>query len=385
MKAVVTAKGSCRRRSIECCSVIRSLIRAAYVEDQMKHLMSSVLDHVATSTRRRVVAIYIVLLMMNVSAWVWALIAFRHYPVLLGTAFLAYSFGLRHAVDADHIAAIDNVTRKLMQEGKRPVAVGFMFSLGHSTIVVLGSIALSATALSLQHRLNAAKHIGGVVGTLVSTLFLFGIAIVNMTVLRSVYLAFQRVRRGERYVEEDFDLLLGSRGFLSRLFRPMFALIRRSWHMYPLGILFGLGFDTATEIGVLGLSASEAARGLSLWSVLVFPALFAAGMSLVDTTDNVLMLGAYGWAFVKPIRKIYYNMTITLISVVVAVMVGGIEALGLIADQFHFHGTFWALIGTLNENFGTLGYAIIGLFALSWIASIWFYRWRRFDELEIST
>jgi nickel/cobalt transporter (NiCoT) family protein len=208
---------------------------------------------------------------------------------------------------------------------------------------------------------------------------------VNMTVLRSVYLAFRRVRRGERYVEEDFDLLLGSRGFLSRLFRPMFALIRQSWHMYPLGILFGLGFDTATEIGVLGLSASEAARGLSLWSVLVFPALFAAGMSLVDTTDNVLMLGAYGWAFVKPIRKIYYNMTITLISVVVAVMVGGIEALGLIADQFHFHGTFWDLIGTLNENFGTLGYAIIGLFALSWIASIWFYKWRRFDDLEVST
>ncbi|WP_353067152.1 HoxN/HupN/NixA family nickel/cobalt transporter [Tunturibacter psychrotolerans] len=351
----------------------------------MKRLLSSALNHVASDTRRRVVAIYVVLLMMNVSAWGWALIAFRHYPVLLGTAFLAYSFGLRHAVDADHIAAIDNVTRKLMQEGKRPVAVGLMFSLGHSTIVVLGSIALSATALSLQHRLNAAKHIGGVVGTLVSTLFLFGIAIVNMIVLRSVYLAFRRVRRGERYVEEDFDLLLGSRGFLSRLFRPMFALIRQSWHMYPLGILFGLGFDTATEIGVLGLSASEAARGLSLWSVLVFPVLFAAGMSLVDTTDNVLMLGAYGWAFVKPIRKIYYNMTITLISVVVAVLVGGIEALGLIADQFHFHGTFWDLIETLNENFGTLGYAIIGLFAMSWIASIWFYKWRRFDELEVRT
>jgi len=351
----------------------------------MKHLLSGVLDHVAATTRRKVVAIYILLLLMNVAAWVWAFLAFRHYPVLLGTAFLAYSFGLRHAVDADHIAAIDNVTRKLMQEGKRPVAVGFMFSLGHSTIVVLGSIAISATALSLQHRLDTAKHIGGVIGTLVSTLFLFGIAIVNMAVLRSIYFAFRRVRRGERYVEEDFDLLLGSRGFLSRLFRPMFALIRHSWHMYPLGILFGLGFDTATEIGLLGISASEAARGLSLWSVLVFPALFAAGMSLVDTTDNILMLGAYGWAFVKPIRKIYYNMTITLISVIVAVMVGGIEALGLMADQFHFHGTFWTLVGTLNENFGTLGYVIIGLFALSWIISIWFYKWRRFDELEVST
>ncbi|MBB5344391.1 HoxN/HupN/NixA family nickel/cobalt transporter [Tunturibacter empetritectus] len=351
----------------------------------MKDLLSGVLDHIAANTRRKVLAIYSLLLLMNVAAWMWAFLAFRHYPVLLGTAFLAYSFGLRHAVDADHIAAIDNVTRKLMQEGKRPVAVGFMFSMGHSTIVVLGSIAISATALSLQHRLDAVRHIGGVVGTLVSTLFLFGIAIVNMAVLRSVYLAFRRVRRGERYVEEDFDLLLGSRGFLSRLFRPMFALIRHSWHMYPLGILFGLGFDTATEIGLLGLSASEAARGLSLWSVLVFPALFAAGMSLIDTTDNVLMLGAYGWAFVKPIRKIYYNMTITLISVIVAVMVGGIEALGLMADQFHFHGTFWSWVGTLNENFGTLGYVIIGLFALSWIVSIWFYKWRRFDELEVST
>jgi high-affinity nickel-transport protein len=351
----------------------------------MRHLLSGVLDHIAANTWRKVLAIYGLLLLMNVAAWMWAFLAFRHYPVLLGTAFLAYSFGLRHAVDADHIAAIDNVTRKLMQEGERPVAVGFMFSLGHSTIVVLGSIAISATALSLQHRLDAARHIGGVVGTLVSTLFLFGIAIVNMAVLRSVYLAFRRVRRGERYVEEDFDLLLGSRGFLSRLFRPMFALIRHSWHMYPLGILFGLGFDTATEIGLLGLSASEAARGLSLWSVLVFPALFAAGMSLIDTTDNVLMLGAYGWAFVKPIRKIYYNMTITLISVIVAVMVGGIEALGLMVDQFHFHGTFWSWVGTLNENFGTLGYVIIGLFALSWIVSIWFYKWRRFDELEVST
>jgi nickel/cobalt transporter (NiCoT) family protein len=351
----------------------------------MGAVLSNLFNDERENIRGKLIGVYGLLFLANIAAWIWAIVAFHDFPLLLGTAALAYSFGLRHAFDADHIAAIDNVTRKLMQEGKRPVAVGFMFSLGHSTIVVLGSIALSATALSLQHRLNAAKHIGGVVGTLVSTLFLFGIAIVNMTVLRSVYLAFRRVRRGERYVEEDFDLLLGSRGFLSRLFRPMFALIRRSWHMYPLGILFGLGFDTATEIGVLGLSASEAARGLSLWSVLVFPALFAAGMSLVDTTDNVLMLGAYGWAFVKPIRKIYYNMTITLISVVVAVMVGGIEALGLIADQFHFHGTFWDLIGTLNENFGTLGYAIIGLFAFSWIASIWFYKWRRFDELEVRT
>ncbi len=349
----------------------------------MRSVLQAVLDDTASKTRNKVLGIYGILLVLNLSAWLWALIAFRHYPVLLGTAFLAYSFGLRHAVDADHIAAIDNVTRKLMQEGKRPVAVGFMFSLGHSTVVVLGSAAIAFTALSLQHHMDAVRHIGGVVGTVISTLFLFGIAIVNLVVLRSVYLAFRRVRLGGRYVEEDLDLLLCGRGLLSRLFRPMFAMIRQSWHMYPLGILFGLGFDTATEIGLLGISAAEVAKGLSLWSVLVFPVLFAAGMSLIDTTDNVLMLGAYGWAFVKPIRKLYYNMTITLVSAIVAIVVGGIEALGLLAEQFHHQGTFWGLVEKLNENFGTLGYFIIGLFALSWIVSVSIYKWRRYDDLEL--
>ena len=308
--------------------------------------------------------------------------AFRHYPLLLGTALLAYSFGLRHAVDADHIAAIDNVTRKLMQEGKRPVAVGFMFSLGHSTIVVLGSAAIAATALALQHRMDGARVVGGVVGTLVSALFLFGIAIVNIVVLTSIYRAFVRVRNGAPYVDEDFDMLLASRGFLARLFRPMFAMIRRSWHMYPLGVLFGLGFDTATEIGLLGISAAEASKGLRLWSIMVFPALFAAGMSLIDTTDNILMLGAYGWAFIKPVRKLYYNMTITFVSVVVALVVGGIEALGLLASEFHWSGLFWDAVLKLNGNFGALGYFIIGVFVLSWVLSIAIYKWRRFDEME---
>ena len=308
--------------------------------------------------------------------------AFRHYPLLLGTALLAYSFGLRHAVDADHIAAIDNVTRKLMQEGKRPVGIGFMFSLGHSTIVVLGSAAIAATALALQHRMDGARMVGGVIGTLVSALFLFGIAAVNIVVLSSIYRAFVRVRNGARYVDEDFDILLASRGFLSRLFRPMFAMIRRSWHMYPLGVLFGLGFDTATEIGLLGISAAEASKGLPLWSIMVFPALFAAGMSLIDTTDNILMLGAYGWAFIKPVRKLYYNMTITFVSVVVALVVGGIEALGLLAGQFHWNGLFWNAVLKLNGSFGALGYFIIGIFLLSWVLSIAIYKWRRFDELE---
>jgi high-affinity nickel-transport protein len=335
------------------------------------------------STKSRVIALYALLGAFNLAAWGWALFAFHRFPLLLGTAFLAYSFGLRHAVDADHIAAIDNVTRKLMQQGKRPVTVGLMFSLGHSTIVIVGSIALAAAALALQHRIDAFREIGGVIGTLVSALFLFAIAIVNLIVLQSVYRSFQRVRRGEPYVEEDLDLLLGSRGFLSRLFRPVFSLIRESWHMYPLGILFGLGFDTASEIGLLGISAAEASKGLPLTSILVFPVLFAAGMSLIDSTDNVLMLGAYGWAFVKPIRKLYYNLTITSVSVAVALAVGGVEALGLLAGEFHLTGGAWAWVGRLNDNFGALGYCIIALFAGSWILSIAIYKWRRFDELEL--
>jgi high-affinity nickel-transport protein len=349
----------------------------------MTSLLQILLNDEAGSTRARIIGIYAILLAFNFIVWSWALVAFHRYPVLLGTALLAYSLGLRHAVDADHIAAIDNVTRKLMQEGKRPVAVGFMFSLGHSTVVVIGSIAIAATALAFQHRIDAIRDVGGMIGTLVSTLFLFGIAFVNLVVLLGIYRTFVRVRRGEPYVDEDFDLLLGNRGFLARLFRPIFRMIRSSWHMYPLGLLFGLGFDTATEIGLLGISAAEAAKGLSLWSILVFPALFTAGMSLIDTTDNILMLGAYGWAFAKPIRKLYYNMTITSISVMVAIAVGGIEVLGLLAVQLHWNGSFWNAISKLNNNFGVLGYIIIGLFVLSWIVSIAIYKWKRFEDMEM--
>jgi high-affinity nickel-transport protein len=192
-----------------------------------------------------------------------------------------------------------------------------------------------------------------------------------------------RVRGGAPYVDEDFDMLLADRGFLSRLFRPMFRIITRSWHMYPLGVLFGLGFDTATEIGLLGISAAEASKGLPLYSILVFPVLFAAGMSLIDTTDNILMLGAYGWAFIKPVRKLYYNMTITFVSVVVAMVVGGIEALGLLAGHFRLSGFFWDAVRRLNNNFGALGYFIIAIFALSWVVSIAIYKWRRLDDLEL--
>src|SRR5271165_231406 len=188
---------------------------------KMRSGLRALFNDAASGVGRKVVGIYVILLVFNGAAWLWAVLAFRHYPLLLGTALLAYSLGLRHAVDADHIAAIDNVTRKLMLEGKRPVAVGFMFSLGHSTIVLLGSAAIAWTTLALQHRMDAVREIGGIVGTLLSTLFLFGIAAVNLVVLHSIWRTFVKVREGEPYVEEDFDLLLGNRGLLARLFRPM--------------------------------------------------------------------------------------------------------------------------------------------------------------------
>ncbi|WP_397452578.1 HoxN/HupN/NixA family nickel/cobalt transporter [Pseudomonas sp. NA-150] len=333
--------------------------------------------------KQKVIALYAVLILFNVAAWVWAFIAFHDYPLLMGTSILAYSFGLRHAVDADHIAAIDNVTRKLMQAGKRPISVGLMFSLGHSTIVVLASVVIAATAMAMQDKMAGFKEIGGLIGTLVSTSFLFAIAVMNLVILRSVIQTFRRVKRGERYVEEDLNLLLAGRGLMARLFRPLFGLITKSWHMYFLGFLFGLGFDTATEVGLLGISAAGAAQGMPIWSILVFPVLFMAGMTLIDTTDSILMLGAYGWAFVKPIRKLYYNITITSVSVLVALLVASIEGLGLVVDTFKLSGGFWDAIGGLNDNFGIIGYLIVGVFALSWLVSVAIYRWKRYEEIEV--
>jgi nickel/cobalt transporter (NiCoT) family protein len=334
--------------------------------------------------RQRLIGVYAVLIGANLGAWAWALLAFRGYPVLLGTALLAYSFGARHAVDADHIAAIDNVTRKLMQQGQRPVGVGFFFSLGHSTVVALASAGIALAAAALETRFADWREVGGLVGTGVSAGFLFLIALLNLVVLLQLYRTFRQVQRGGRYVEEELDLFLSQRGVLGRIFRPLFRFIGASWQMYPLGFLFGLGFDTATEIGLLGISAAEAAHGLSLWSILVFPALFTAGMSLIDTTDGVLMLGAYGWAFMKPMRKLYYNLTITFVSVLAAVVVGGVEALGLIADHLNLEGGFWRAIAGLNRNFGSLGLLIIGLFIASWLVSMLVYRVKRYDEIEVT-
>jgi high-affinity nickel-transport protein len=351
----------------------------------MSFSLSSLFNDERQNLRGKVIGIYVLLAAVNIAAWLWALAALHDKPVLLGTAFLAYTFGLRHAVDADHIAAIDNVTRKLMQQGERPVSVGLFFSLGHSAVVIALSVAVAFAASAVSGSFDSLKAFGDVVGTLVSALFLFAIAIVNILVLISVWRTFQAVKRGEPFVEDDFDILLNSRGFLTRLFRPLFRLVTRSWHMLPIGFLFGLGFDTATEVALFGISAAQAASGGSLATILVFPVLFTAGMTLVDTTDGILMLGAYGWAFMKPVRKLYYNMTITAVSVVVAVVVGGLETLNLIGDELGLTdgGGFWGAIGAINDNFGILGYVIIGIFVVSWLGSIAFYRFKRYDDLEV--
>ncbi|MDE1996346.1 MAG: HoxN/HupN/NixA family nickel/cobalt transporter [Rhizobiaceae bacterium] len=341
-------------------------------------------DDRADRSKTKIAVTYFALIAFNIAAWVWAWIAFSDRPALLGTASLAYMFGLRHAFDADHIAAIDNVVRKLMQEKKQPYAVGFFFSLGHSTIVVLASLLIAATAAAMQSQLDSFHDIGGVIGTAVSAAFLLLIGLANLFVLRGVWSAFSRARAGGKIVDDDLDALLAGCGFLARIFRPMFKVVTRSWHMYPIGFLFGLGFDTATEIGLLGISAAQAAQGMSFWTILVFPALFTAGMSLMDTTDSILMTGAYGWAFVKPVRKLWYNLTITAASVVVAVFIGGIEALGLISDKLGLEGGIWSLVGDLNGNMTNFGIAVVGIFLASCLVSTVRYKVKGYDSLQIT-
>ncbi len=333
--------------------------------------------------RTKTIGIYTLLVSANILAWLWALAEFGDRPVLLGTASLAYTFGLRHAVDPDHIAAIDNVTRKLMQQGKRPLAAGLFFALGHSSVVVIASVFVALSVAALEARFEGFREVGGLIGTSVSAFFLLVIALANTVVLISVYRMFIAVKRGEHVIEDDLTDLLSQRGLLGRMLRSLFGIIGKSWHMYPLGVLFGLGFDTASEIGLLGISATQGSAGLSVWSILVFPALFTAAMALVDTTDGVLMINAYGWAFIKPMRKLYYNLTITLVSIVVALLIGGIEALGLLGNKLGFEGRFWQLISALNENFGALGYLIVGVFLGSWLISAVVYNFNRYDDIEV--
>jgi high-affinity nickel-transport protein len=333
----------------------------------------------SSEIQKRILVICGLLIAVNLGIWALTIMAFKGNALLLGTAVIAYSFGLRHAVDADHIAAIDNVTRNLMHEGKRPLLIGRFFSLGHSSIVVIAAYAVYSTATTLQTQFVEFRQIASVIGTSVSALFLFVIAGMNIFVLLDIHRTLQKVQSGVRIHHLEPDVLSAQGGILGRLFHPLFRILSKSWQMYPVGILFGLGFDTATEIALVGIAASAAIKGLSIGSMMLFPALFTAGMTLVDTTDGIVMAGAYGWAFLKPMRKLYYNMIITLVSVVVALIIGGIEAVGLVKDRFSLQGGIWDQFGNLNEGFGNLGFLIIAVFVLSWIASVLFYRLKGFD------
>ncbi len=342
-----------------------------------------IFDDDAHGVRGKIGGLLALLIAANVAAWVWAFAAFSGRPALLGIALLAWVFGLRHAIDADHIAAIDNVVRKLVQEGKRPLTVGFFFSLGHSTVVVLACLALAATAATFQGHLQGIRLVSSVIGTSVSAAFLVVIGLANLLILASVWRSFRAVANGGTVAAEDTDALLGG-GLFARLLRPLIAAVARSWHMYPLGFLFGLGFDTATEVGLLGISATQAAQGMSPWQTLIFPALFTAGMALVDSADSVLMVGAYGWAFVHPIRKLWYNLTITAASVAVALLIGGIEALGLIAKRFGFAGGVWSVAANLSESLSSFGFAVVGVFVTAWVASVLIYRWKGYDQIAVA-
>jgi high-affinity nickel-transport protein len=313
-----------------------------------------------TKPVHRLIAIYALLLAGNVGAWFWALTLFGGNPVLIGTATLAYVLGLRHAVDADHIAAIDNVTRKFVQQGEKPIAVGLYFSLGHSTLVALACGMIAATSTGLSPHFDAVRAIGGLVSTGISAFFLFIIALANAFTLVSVWRVFRAP------IGEDVAVPFGP---LSRILRPLMAVITNPRQMYPLGFLFGLGFDTASEVGLLSVSASQASHAVSLWTIMVFPALFTAGMSLIDTADGLLMRGAYGWALVEPQRKLAYNLTITLFSILVALIIGALEALSLIAGRFGLTGVFWRWISDLNSHFGAIGCAIIVAFVGCWTLS----------------
>ncbi|QIW25332.1 HoxN/HupN/NixA family nickel/cobalt transporter [Sulfolobus sp. S-194] len=292
---------------------------------------------------------------------------------------LAYLFGLRHAVDADHLAAIDNATRKLVQEKKSSYFTGLFFSLGHSTIVILLSIALMIATRIITSDIPRLENLGSIIGTLISGGFLYIIGFLNLLVLLEIYNMYKIYSRERQLNEKKLEELLLKRGFINRYFNKLFKIVDRQYYMYPIGVLFGLGFDTASETAVLAISAATAGVFLKipLWSLLVFPFLFTAGMTLIDTTDGFFMNSAYGWAFMgSPIRKLWYNLTMTTISIIVAYIVGTFELLGLIQSEFNLSGIFWNWIATINGEtyWSSIGIIIASTFAITWALSYILYK-----------
>jgi high-affinity nickel-transport protein len=317
----------------------------------------------------------------------FALVAPRHFNLgaagafTVGIGLTAYTLGLRHAFDADHIAAIDNTTRKLMAEGKRPLSVGFFFSLGHSTIVFalafLFAVGVRAIAGQVASDTSTLQTTTGLIGTLVSGSFLYLIGIINLVILVGIVKVFRRMRQGH-FSEEELETQLNSRGVMNRFYGRLTKSIRHPWQMYPLGILFGLGFDTASEVALLFLAAGAALGGVPWYAILCLPILFAAGMCLLDTIDGAFMNFAYGWAFSKPVRKVYYNITITGLSVAVALMIGTVELLSILVDKLGLSGGVWDFIANIDLN--AVGYLVVGLFVLTWTVALAVWHFGRIEE-----
>jgi high-affinity nickel-transport protein len=329
---------------------------------------------------------FIALLHLSGALLMWAATS-GHYELAdgsvfgWGTAALAYTLGMRHAFDADHISAIDNTTRKLMADGQRPLGVGFFFSLGHSSVVaglaILLNFGIAAVGSQLKDENSALHHYTGLIGVTVSGTFLMLIAILNLIVMVSIVKVFFKMRQGA-YSEEELEKHLDSRGFFMRFFGPIAKRIDKSWKMYPLGLLFGLGFDTATEVGLLVLAGSSVIAGLPWWAIISLPLFFAGGMSLLDTIDGSFMNFAYGWAFSKPVRKVYYNIVITALSVGTAMFIGALELSQVIAQQLNLSGGYWDWAGGINLN--SAGYIIVATFAVVWIIALAVWRYGKIED-----
>ena len=318
-----------------------------------------------------------IVIFLHIIGFSFLWIAGKDHHILFGMGILAYTLGLRHAFDADHIAAIDNTVRKLLQQRRDPVGVGFYFSIGHSTVVFLMAVLLGISVKWAKSELPHFQDIGGTIGTLVSGFFLVLIGILNLIILVSLIKLFAKLRH-QRVNEEEVDALLEARGFVSRFVGPYFKVISRSWHVLPLGFLFGLGFDTASEIALLALSSGASQQAISFIGILSLPILFASSMSLLDTLDGIVMKSAYNWAFFNPIRKIYYNITITAISVIAALVIGVIELLQIIADKFDFKGRFWDFIQSIQFDY--LGYILVALFLVTWLISTLIWKFGKVEQ-----
>lgn len=326
----------------------------------------------------RLAALYGFVALLHIFGWGCYLYYVGRYPQLVGLGFAAYMFGLRHAFDADHIAAVDDTVRYMLQKGKRPLGIGFFFSMGHATVVLAVAIGIAFAATALKAALTELKNFGGVIGAGVSGTFLWIIGILNLLVLLDILKIWQTAK-SSGHSHAHLETLLQKRGLFNRLFGGRLqSFMNHSWQMYPLGLLFGLGFDTASEVGLLAMTAGASTGNLPIPALLCLPVMFAAGMTVMDTTDGVLMCKAYDWAFLNPLRKIFYNLTTTGLSVLLALLIGTIELLQVLIVMFNLHGGFFDLVAGLD--FRILGYLVVGMFLAAWCLSVGLWKFGKIEQ-----